>query len=102
MIPRTRSVDIIIVVIFLLALIWTLERLADSDRVAVDSAELTSQGSSFAQTGPPPSAPSSKREVIGLVFYGRREFVRVLNCYLKVGCGILGVIDVRLQFRVCN
>ena len=24
-------------------------------------------------------------KVVGLVFYGRREFVKVLDCYLKVG-----------------
>jgi hypothetical protein len=24
-------------------------------------------------------------KVIGLVFYGRKEFVEVLDCYLKVG-----------------
>lgn len=31
-----------------------------------------------------PTSPQVDAKVVGLVFYGRRELVRVLDCYLKV------------------
>jgi hypothetical protein len=32
----------------------------------------------------PSLAPVQPKKIIGLVFYGRKEFVSVLDCYLKV------------------
>lgn len=69
MLPRaSRCIGLTAVAVFLLTLGWTLARLQATVHLA----------DSWPYTSP------LKREVIGLVFFGRREFVRVLDCYLKV------------------
>lgn len=82
--PVSRYVSIITVIVILVILVWTWKRLLDAGGVAVSPAQVMPQETSPARADSL-SLPLFPREVVGLVFFGRREFVRVLDCYLKVG-----------------
>lgn len=89
MIPlTTRYASLTVVVIFLVVIVWTWERLLDADGLAVNTAQPIQQEGAIVQADSSSLSVTSS-EVVGLVFYGRREFVRLLDCYLKVGFRIV-------------
>ena len=71
---------------FVLVITWILAQLFVASYVTVNSARQSLHERPVVHTDGVTSVPTTptEAEVIGLVFYGRREFVRVLDCYLKV------------------
>ena len=69
-----------------LAITWILAQLFGISYVTVSPTRQSLHPKPVVHTDGVTSIPTTpaKLEVIGLVFYGRREFVHVLDCYLKV------------------
>ena len=70
-----------------LVITWTLDQLFGLSYVTVNPTRKSLHEKPVVHTDGVTSVPttSTEAEVVGLVFYGRREFVHVLDCYLKVG-----------------
>lgn len=77
----SRCIGLTAVAALIITLVWTLAQLH-----AVNLSKPSAQGLPLSHADSLPYPSPLKREVIGLVFFGRREFVRMLDCYLKVCC----------------
>lgn len=83
-----RAICVPVLAFISISIIWAVSRLWTLDDAAASVSRPYKEDEAVPETAPSPSIVG-QREVIGVVFYGRRDFVRILDCYLKVSHSLL-------------